>query len=255
MDYPSNLTNKEWQLIKHYFVYGNYGNRSQYDKRDLVNAVFYLVKSGCQWRMLPHDFPPWKTVYSFYRRAKEKGVWEQMMHDLVKYSRLKMGRLPGPSYGIIDSQSVKTTDAAEERGIDGGKKIKGHKRHIVTDTQGYLLHVRVHAANIHDTVAGCRVFKEALDKYPTLQGVCADGGYRKTLEEFVQKVLGKTIEIAKRITFGWVILAKRWVVERTFAWLNHFRRLSKDYEIKIRSAENVIMVAHSRLLLKRLCRS
>ncbi len=122
MNYPSNMNDKEWDLIKHHFTYGKYGNRSLYEKKDLVNAIFYVVKSGCQWRMLPHDFPPWKSVYSFYKRAKDKGIWEKMMNDLVQKSRLKMGRSLNPSYSLIDSQSVKTTDAAEFRGIDGGKK-------------------------------------------------------------------------------------------------------------------------------------
>ncbi len=135
------------------------------------------------------------------------------------------------------------------------KKIKGHKRHIVTDTEGHLLHVKVHAANIHDTIAGCNVFEEALNKYPSLEGVCADAGYRKTMKKFVEQVLKKTIEISERITPGWLVIAKRWVVERTFAWLNHFRRLSKDYEICIKSAENIIMIAHSRILLGRFSNS
>lgn len=135
----------------------------------------------------------------------------------------------------------------------GGKKVKGRKRHIVTDTEGRLLHVKVHAANIHDTVAGGKVFEAAIRKHPTLKGVCADAGYRKTMEEFVRNVLKKTISISERITPGWAVLAKRWVVERTFAWLNHYRRLSKDYEIKTTSAETLIMIAHSRTLLKRLC--
>jgi putative transposase len=134
----------------------------------------------------------------------------------------------------------------------GEKKIKGRKRHIVTDTQGHLLHVKVHAANIHDTVAGCKVFKEAVQKYPTLKGVCADAGYRKTMEEFVKEVLNRTIEISERITPGWALLAKRWIVERTFAWLNHFRRLSKDYEITPQSSENYIMIAHSITLLRKM---
>ena len=134
----------------------------------------------------------------------------------------------------------------------GGKKVKGRKRHIVTDTQGHLLHIKVHAANIHDTVSGGRVFEEALEKYPALKGVCADAGYRKTMEEFVTKVLGKTIEISARISKGWAILAKRWVVERTLSWLSHYRRLSKDYEISVESAENYVMITHSMLLLKRL---
>lgn len=132
------------------------------------------------------------------------------------------------------------------------KKIKGRKRHIVTDTQGHLLHIKVHAANIHDTVAGCSVFEETLHSYPSLKGVCADAGYRKTMENFVQNVLKKSITISARITPGFAILAKRWVVERTFAWLNHFRRLSKDYEIAVKSAENIIMIAHSMMLIKRL---
>ena len=134
----------------------------------------------------------------------------------------------------------------------GEKKVKGRKRHIVTDTQGHLLHVKVHAANIHDTVSGCAVFQETLEKYPSLKGVCADAGYRKTMEQFVIKVLQKSIAISMRIKTGWSLLPKRWVFERTFAWLNHFRRLAKDYEIAVKSAENFIMIAHSMTLLKRL---
>lgn len=122
----------------------------------------------------------------------------------------------------------------------------------MTDTKGHLLHIKVHGANIHDTVGGCSVFKEALEKYPTLKGVCADKGYRKTFEIFVQDVLKRTVTICSKTTNQWIILPKRWIVERTFAWLNHFRRLSKDYEIARRSAENNVMIAHSILLLKRL---
>ena len=137
----------------------------------------------------------------------------------------------------------------------GEKKVKGRKRHIVTDTVGHLLHIKVHQANTHDTVGGCPVFEKALEKYPTLKGVCADAGYRKTMEEFVEKVLKKTIEISERITEHWAILPKRWVVERTFSWLNGYRRLAKDFEISISSAENYVMIAHSMLLLKRLVNS
>jgi transposase len=134
----------------------------------------------------------------------------------------------------------------------GEKKIKGRKRHIVTDIEGHLLHVKVHAANIHDTVAGGQVFSQALQKYPSLRGVCADAGYRKTMEEFVKNILNKTIDISKRITSGWTLLAKRWIIERTFAWFNHYRRLAKDYEVTIKSAETFCMLAHSILLIKRL---
>lgn len=130
--------------------------------------------------------------------------------------------------------------------------MKGRKRHIVTDTQGHLLQVTVHAANTHDTVAGCKVFEKAVQKYPSLLGVCADAGYRKTMEFFVIDVLKKSIEISKRVVKKWSLLPKRWVVERTFSWLNHFRRLSKDYEITTSSAENYVIIAHSLGLLKRL---
>ncbi|OFW84558.1 MAG: hypothetical protein A3E50_07645 [Alphaproteobacteria bacterium RIFCSPHIGHO2_12_FULL_42_100] len=124
MSYPSDLRDSEWAIVKDHFTYGNYGKNGKHEKRELLNAVFYVVKTGCQWRQLPKDFPPWKTVYSFFRRAKSKGIWEKMMGDLVKKSRLKMGRKPDPTYSLIDSQSVKTTDVAENRGIDGGKKGK-----------------------------------------------------------------------------------------------------------------------------------
>ncbi len=131
-----------------------------------------------------------------------------------------------------------------------GKKIKGRKRHIVTDTQGHILHVKVHAANIHDTVGGCEVFEVAIVKYPSLKGVCADAGYRKTFEDSVAR-LNKTVEISERIEVGWAVQAKRWVVERTFSWLNHFRRLAKDFEIATHSEENNIMIAHSITLIRR----
>ena len=125
MSYPSDLTDEQWDLIKDHFKFGRYGNRSTHDKRKLVNAVFYLTKTGCQWRQLPKDFPFWSTVHSFYFRMKKRGIWEKMMNDLVKKSRINMGRKPDPTYSLIDSQSVKTTYAAKSRGIDGGKKGKG----------------------------------------------------------------------------------------------------------------------------------
>ncbi|OJW52302.1 MAG: hypothetical protein BGO67_10650 [Alphaproteobacteria bacterium 41-28] len=124
MGYPSDLEDEQWDLISKYFTYGNYGNRAKHNKRALVNAVFYLTKTGCQWRQLPHDFPPWPTVHSFYRRAKKKGIWEKMMQDLVKESRMRSGKDRNPTYSLIDSQSVKTTNKASDRGIDGGKKGK-----------------------------------------------------------------------------------------------------------------------------------
>jgi len=125
MTYPSDLKDKQWELIKPHFATGNYGKSRKHSQRQLINGVFYVIKTGCQWHFLPHDFPPYKTVYSFFKRAKERGIWEKMLGDLVRKSRVKSGRHPQPSYSLIDSQSVKTTGAAENKGIDGGKKGEG----------------------------------------------------------------------------------------------------------------------------------
>lgn len=257
MPYPSDLTDAQWEIIKPLFIFNNgYGNRRIHEVRTELNAIFYIVKTGAQWRQMPHDFPHWKTVYGYFLRLKRNGTWEKLNDRLVGRSRKEMGRDPKPTYSLIDSQSVKTTSKAENRGIDGGKKIKGRKRHIVTDTVGHLLKVKTHAANIHDTVAGGPVFASALDKHSTLKGVCADAGYRKTFEEFVSNVLKKTVEIKERIVEqGWGVIQKRWVVERTFGWLNNYRRLSKDYEIKCSTVNSIVYIAHSIVLLRRLTKS
>lgn len=155
MSYPSDLTDQEWTEISEFFPCSN---RALHKKRRLVDAVIYLTKTGCQWRQLPYDFPKWPTVHSFFRRARLKGIWEAILKKLVEKSREKMGRNTNPSYAIVDSQSSKTTSSSVDRGIDGGKKTKERKRHIVTDTQGHLLYVKVHATNIHDTTMGGYVF-------------------------------------------------------------------------------------------------
>jgi putative transposase len=250
MGYKTDLTDAQWDLIKHHFK----GSRmKKHEKRILMNAVLYLLKTGCQWRMLPNDFPPYSTVYSFYWRACNTGLWTRIMDDLVKKIRIFANRSETPTYSIIDTQSVKTTSASKERGIDGGKKIKGRKRHIITDTMGNLLHIQVNAANIHDTKSGEAVLQGALEKYPSIEGISADAGYRKTFEEAAKK-LGRKVDIAVKKKNEWTILAKRWIVERTFAWLNNSRRLSKDYEITVDSAENMITISHSATLLRRLTR-
>ncbi len=168
-----------------------------------------------------------------------------------KKNRRRTGRKSVPTYGIIDSQSAKTVLASEERGIDGGKKIKGRKRHIVVDTQGYLLAIVVHAANIHDTKSGINPAKQAFEKYPSIQKFCGDDGYRKSFEQDVLEQLGLGVDISKRIKPKFEILPKRWVVERTFGWATHSRRLFKDVEIKTVHEENMFMISHLTTLLKR----
>ena len=208
--YPSDLTDQEWEEIRPLFK----GMRRRiWSKRELTNAVFYLQKTGCQWRQLPNDFPPYPTVWSFYRRACISGLWDAILQHLVKRTREKAKRSLMPTYGIIDSQTVKTAGKGEAHGIDGGKKIKGRKRHIVVDLMGNLLAVEEDAASF----------------------------------------LGIEVEISEKITPNkFHILPKRWVVERTLSWLNNSRRLSKDYETSTNSSENMIKISHSRTLLKRL---
>lgn len=163
-----------------------------------------------------------------------------------------MGRKSRPSYGLIDSRSVKTAYAAESRGYDGGKKVKGRKQHIVTDTCGHLLNVKVHAANIHDGIAGGAVVRGAFAKYPSLQGICGDAAYRKTFEEEMEE-LGLSVEIIERLQgAGWMILPKRWCVERTFAWMGGSRRIAKDYEIHSDTVESMIYISHAVTLLNRI---
>ena len=174
------------------------------------------------------------------------------MRFVSKKSRIAMGRTPEPSYGLIDSRSVKTALAAQGRGYDGGKKVKGRKQHIITDVPGHLLHVKVHAANIHDGIAGGEVARGAKAKYPSLKGICGDAAYRKTFESEMA-TLGLTTDNVERIQgAGWMIVPKRWRVERTFGWMGGSRRLSKDYEILPGIVENMIYISHAATLLKRL---
>ena len=161
----------------------------------------------------------------------------------------KKQRTASPSYGIIDAQSVKTQYASDDRGIDGGKRVKGHKRHIVVDILGNLLHVEVHAANLSDTVRGCEVLRRAAEKSLTIEAFSGDAGYRGTAVRFVDEVLGLTLHISEKIVDGFAVLPKRWVVERTFAWLGGFRRLSKDVEILTATAENMIRIAMFKITL------
>ncbi len=244
MEYPSDLTEAEWELIQpHFRPADRRGRACLHPRKRIVDAILYVVKGGGPWRLLPHDFPSWKTVYDHFSRWNKRGVWESALDRLNAIQRQKSERAAAPSYGIIDSQSVKTQYASEERGIDGGKKVKGRKRHIVVDILGNLLHVSVHAANGNDTVAGGPVMARAAEKHPSLRAFSADAGYRGTAVNFVDETLGLVLHISTKIKDQWAVLPKRWIVERTFAWLGQYRRLSKDYEILTGTAENMVRIA------------
>lgn len=258
MRYTSDLTNDEWQLIHYCFPKpSKKGRRRKHPFRELLNGVFYLVKTGCQWRNLPKDFAPWRTVYHYFRVWKHNGLWKEIHTHLREHLRLVAGRKPQPSAAIIDSQSVKSTETSDERGYDAGKKINGRKRHILVDTMGLLLTVMVLPANIQDR-DGANQLLAAFFSQKTrrrLKHIWADGGYAGTLLERARKLWRCTVEIVKRSDLhAFKVLPRRWVVERTFGWLGRSRRLNRDYERQAKTGETVVYLAMIRLMLARLGR-
>lgn len=252
MRYASDLSDEEWELVKDIFKKrDNRGVKGKHKKRDIVDAILYVAKTGCQWYMLPNDYPNHKTVHDYFMNWSRNGIWEEALDRLNKIHRQKEGKNENPSYGIIDSQSVKTVTNSEDTGFDGGKKVKGRKRHIVVDTLGNLIAIVVHAANIHDTKGGREVLQQAAEKEPTIEAFSGDAGYRKTALEFVENVLNLKLHISERIKDIFAILPKRWIVERTFAWLGNYRRLSKDYEKLLISEENMVRIAMIRITIKK----
>ena len=194
--YPSDLSDKEWELICHYFEHNDRrGSSHKHPKKSIVDAILYVVKGGIPWRLMPNDFPGWKTVYDHFRKWNQRGVWEAALDQLNQIHRRKKGRTESPSYGIIDSQSVKTQYASDERGFDGHKKVKGRKRHGVVDILGNLVTIVVHAATQSDTVAGCQILAKASKKHKTIKAFSRDQGYQGTAVEFVKKELGLSLTI------------------------------------------------------------
>jgi putative transposase len=250
--YPSDLTDSQWQVIKN--IVDN-GRKRKYSMRDIVNAILYITKSGCQWRMLPLSYPPWQSVYYYFDIWKSYGIIEELHDHLAEKVRLKSGKQATPSVGIIDSQSAKTINVCQgEIGYDGGKKTKGRKRHIVVDTLGLILAIVIHPANIHDSKAAIDVLRALKDKYINgITKIFADGGYQgDTLFDWAKQTMGWIIEIVKRSETGkFKVLPKRWIVERTFAWISFQRRMSKDYERNAESSQAFVQLSMVRVMLNK----
>ena len=284
--YPTDLTDAEWGRLEVYLPGCKWRGRPRLHSspREILNAVFfYVLKSGCQWRMLPREFPPWKTVFHYFRAWRLDGTWERMNRALRRRLREKLGRDPEPSAAIVDAQSAKTTGAGgEQRGFDGSKKVRGTKRHLLVDTEALVVEAKVHSARVPDQDGIRRLLEPAHSRLPRLSYLWVDAGYRGRGKEWVEQALGLEVEVVNRSPKptpqkilrvwarewfkeghrmdlsklpsrpGFENLPRRWVAERTFAWISHNRRMAKDYERLCATGEAFIHVAMTRLMVRRL---
>ena len=254
--YDTDLTDDQFALVEPFLPKPKRTGRPRADLRQVLNAIFYLVRSGCQWRLLPHDFPPWSTVHTWYRRWRTDGTWERLHEALRQQLRSAAGRHPSPRSSAADSQSVKTTPQGGDKGFDSGKKVQGRKRHLWVDSMGLLLAVLVTPADVHDSRAACELFHRRLwEELPRLRVVYTDSQYTAAYldEEVFDYAPFRRVVVSRPAgAAGFVKLPQRWVVERTFAWLGRSRRLSKDYEREPASSEAMIQVSMIHLMLRRL---
>ena len=260
--YPTDLTDEEWKQIKSLVPRPKSGKAKRgrpvkLDRRSLLNAIFYVDRAGCAWRLLPSDFGPWQTVYGYFRVWSQDWTWE-FMHDVLRDCvRKSEGRKVAPTAAIVDSQSVKTPDQAGERGYDAGKKISGRKRHVAVDCMGLILALMITPAAVQDRDAARPLIKMLVSMYGRLQIIWADGGYLGALVHWVKQLrpFGKLrLEIVRRCddVRGFKVLPRRWVVERTFGWLFKSRRLCRDYEIRLDHSEAMIRICMIRIMVRRL---